>query len=136
MTDPMFRCFARESTSFTELLGLIRARLTTINDIGSKKLNTTAPQRELIATLTAHTVPKEMLKFIGADLGMADWITDLGRRMVAVDKIIKSPSFGKSEGIWLGGLMTPEAWITATRQSVAHHKQVSQFSFYCLLSWT
>jgi dynein heavy chain 1 len=53
------------------------------------------------------------------------WITDFALRVKQLDKIVSlaSSSAGigslKSSTFWLGGLFTPEAFITATRQCVA-----------------
>ena len=41
-------------------------------------------------------------------------------------KLTKTPSdYGKNEGIWMGGLLYPEAFMTASRQQVA---QVNEWS--------
>eukprot|EP00299_Pterocystis_sp_00344_P020371 c9990_g1_i1.p1 GENE.c9990_g1_i1~~c9990_g1_i1.p1 ORF type:complete len:1115 (+),score=381.76 c9990_g1_i1:489-3347(+) len=124
--NPMFRCFARESTAFSELLRITRSRFETLQEIGTKQANTTAPQRELIATIIKQSVPKEMRRYVFAEMSLSEWIVDLNERLQSMENVVKAaPSFRKSEGVWVGGLMAPEAWATATRQNVAQTKKVS-----------
>lgn len=55
---------------------------------------------------------------------MSGWIVDLSRRLSQLDSIAGMDNLNNVE-VWLGGLFYPEAYITATRQAVAHRKQWS-----------
>ena len=57
-------------------------------------------------------------------MSIAQWIPNMIQRIQQLDRLGKSDSSGHVE-IWLGGLFFPEAFITATRQAVAHRKKWS-----------
>lgn len=57
-------------------------------------------------------------------MAVSGWIADLARRLSQLDGIAGMDNLGNIE-VWLGGLFYPEAYITATRQAVAHRKQWS-----------
>jgi dynein heavy chain 1 len=50
---------------------------------------------------------------------VAQFISNLVLRLRQLENI---GSYDRKKGIWLGGLFQPEAYITATRQTVAHAK--------------
>ena len=52
------------------------------------------------------------------DLNVTEWIMDLRSRVIQLNKVSNERDFGK-RGMWLGGLVFPEAYLTATRQYVA-----------------
>ncbi len=57
-------------------------------------------------------------------MGVSEWIADFSRRLGQLSHIASLDNFSNVE-IWLGGLFFPEAYITATRQAVAHRKKWS-----------
>ena len=57
-------------------------------------------------------------------MSVSEWIPDLGLRLAQLDNLATLDSLSNVE-IWLGGLFFPEAYITATRQAVAHRKKWS-----------
>lgn len=57
-------------------------------------------------------------------MAVSGWIADLARRLAQLDNIAKMDNLNNIE-VWLGGLFYPEAYITATRQAVAHRKKWS-----------
>jgi dynein heavy chain 1 len=57
-------------------------------------------------------------------MAVSGWIVDLARRLVQLDHIASLDNLNNVE-VWLGGLFFPEAYITATRQAVAHRKKWS-----------
>lgn len=57
-------------------------------------------------------------------LSVAEWVPGLARRLQQLDRIASLDSLAHVE-VWLGGLFYPEAYITATRQAVAHRKKWS-----------
>ena len=57
-------------------------------------------------------------------MAVSEWIPDLARRLKQLDEIASLDNLANVE-VWLGGLFFPEAYITATRQAVAHRKKWS-----------
>ena len=57
-------------------------------------------------------------------MGVSGWIADLARRLQQLDHIATRDNLNNVE-VWLGGLFFPEAFVTATRQAVAHRKKWS-----------
>jgi dynein heavy chain 1, cytosolic len=57
-------------------------------------------------------------------MAVSEWIPNLSRRLAQLDRIAGLDSLNGVE-VWLGGLFFPEAYITATRQAVAHRKRWS-----------
>ena len=57
-------------------------------------------------------------------MGVSEWISNFARRLAQLDQIATLDNLSNIE-VWLGGLFFPEAYITATRQAVAHRKRWS-----------
>lgn len=57
-------------------------------------------------------------------MSVAEWIPNLALRLAQLDSISGLDNLNNIE-VWLGGLFFPEAYITATRQAVAHRKKWS-----------
>ena len=57
-------------------------------------------------------------------MGVSEWIGDFARRLAQLSEIAGLDNLNNIE-VWLGGLFFPEAYITATRQAVAHRKRWS-----------
>ncbi len=49
---------------------------------------------------------------------LTNYILDLQRRFEQFEKLISTPSYHNS-GVWFGGLLFPEAYMTASRQFIA-----------------
>jgi hypothetical protein len=58
-------------------------------------------------------------------MSVSEWIPDLARRLAQLDGITTMQQSLSNVEVWLGGLFFPEAYITATRQAVAHRKHWS-----------
>ena len=58
-------------------------------------------------------------------MAVSAWIVDFGRRLVQLNSIAGADTHLAQTPVWLGGLFFPEAYITATRQAVAHLKKWS-----------
>lgn len=50
---------------------------------------------------------------------MSQWIPNLATRLAQLERISQLETLVGVE-VWLGGLFFPEAYVTATRQTVAH----------------
>lgn len=57
-------------------------------------------------------------------MAVSGWISDFARRLNQLTQIASLDNLSNVE-VWLGGLFFPEAYITATRQAVAHRKKWS-----------
>lgn len=74
----------------------------------------------LVGTIPDHwrryKVPKAM--------AVSGWIANLVRRLGQLNHVASLDNLNNVE-VWLGGLFFPEAYVTATRQAVAHRKKWS-----------
>lgn len=57
-------------------------------------------------------------------MAVSGWISDFARRLGQLSQIAGLDNLSNVE-VWLGGLFFPDAYITATRQAVAHRKKWS-----------
>lgn len=72
----------------------------------------------------AGDVPLHWVKYkVAKDTSVARYISDLAARLAQLGTI--ATTSGTVDGIWLGGLFQPEAFITATRQDIAHQNGCS-----------
>jgi dynein heavy chain 1 len=71
-------------------------------------------------TDTTGDVPLHWIKYkVAKDTSVARFVSDLSARLTQLQDIGSKP--GSAEGgVWLGGLFQPEAYVTATRQDIAH----------------
>lgn len=123
--DPLFRFFEREIKSGINLLKTV---LNDLNDValicdGEKKQ--TNHHRQLLKDLAKGLIPKNWRRYtVPKNLIVQPWIVDFAERVKQLAGIAKQfaeqglPCL-KECVVWLGGLFTPEAYITATRQYVA-----------------
>ena len=77
------------------------------------------------SSIRAGTIPDHWRRYkVNKALAVTGWISDFARRLVQLDQIAMLDNLNNVE-VWLGGLFFPEAYITATRQAVAHRKKWS-----------
>jgi dynein heavy chain 1, cytosolic len=73
----------------------------------------------------AGTIPIHWRRYkVNKAMAVSEWIPNLARRLKQLDSISALDNLSNVE-VWLGGLFFPEAYITATRQAVAHRKRWS-----------
>lgn len=73
----------------------------------------------------AGTIPDHWRKYkVHKAMSVSEWIPNLARRLAQLDHISGLDNLNNIE-VWLGGLFYPEAYVTATRQAVAHRKKWS-----------
>jgi len=71
------------------------------------------------------TIPDHWRKYkVHKAMSVSEWIPNFARRLAQLDHISGLRDLNNIE-VWLGGLFFPEAYITATRQAVAHRKKWS-----------
>jgi len=77
--------------------------------------------------LTSHTgtIPDHWRKYkVHKAMSVSEWIPNFARRLAQLDHISGLDNLNNIE-VWLGGLFYPEAYVTATRQAIAHRKKWS-----------
>lgn len=78
-----------------------------------------------VLTVFLGTIPEHWRRYkVNKAMGASGWIADFARRLQQLDHIAGVDNLSNAE-VWLGGLFFPEAYVTATRQAVAHRKKWS-----------
>ncbi|KAJ2558174.1 dynein heavy chain [Coemansia sp. RSA 1933] len=128
---PLFRVIERENAVSCSLLAQILADLTQLREVCRGERKQTNHLRQLLADFSAGIVPQAWVAAytVPRDYSLTKWISDFANRLdqnrALVDRITHDPSGAsivrelQRQSVWLGGLLYPEAFITATRQAVA-----------------
>lgn len=79
----------------------------------------------MLLTYDKGTIPDHWCKYkVQKSMSVSEWIPNFARRLAQLDHVSGLDNLNSVE-VWLGGLFYPEAYITATRQAVAHRKKWS-----------
>lgn len=139
--DPLYRLFFREGEIGYKLLNHVRKDLADVIKVCEGVLKQTNHLRTLMSHLTkgefsflclfaiypyiVGTIPSHWLQYkVKKTMSVSEWIPNFARRLEQLDRVASLDSLNHVE-VWLGGLFYPEAYITATRQAVAHRKRWS-----------
>ncbi|KAI9204677.1 dynein heavy chain [Polychytrium aggregatum] len=123
--DPLFRFFERENKIGKKLLSSVRSDLTDLRKVCEGQLKQTNHLRALIDSVTKGVIPQHWIKFkVSKDLSLTQWMSDFNMRLAQLSHVSSKTSFSDLD-VWIGGLFIPEAFITASRQSVAQRNQWS-----------
>ncbi|KIY66037.1 dynein heavy chain protein 1 [Cylindrobasidium torrendii FP15055 ss-10] len=123
--DPLYRLFAREGEIGRRLLGQVRRDLADILKVCLGELKQTNHLRSLMSELTKGTIPNHWRRYkVPKSMSVSGWVIDFARRLNQLDRVAGLNNLNDVE-VWLGGLFFPEAYVTATRQAVAHRKRWS-----------
>ena len=122
--DPIYRFLKREVAVAKKLLNKVRSDLQQLILMAKGESKSNNELREIAKNIFNDTVPKFWEVYPSLELNITEWILDLRNRINQLNTITKSDDYGKSN-LWLGGLIFPEAYLTATRQSVAQEYKVS-----------
>lgn len=140
--DPLHRLFSREGAIGRKLLDQVRKDLTDVGKVCQGELKQTNHLRSLMSSLTKGivvcylgfsrsqfhvqgTIPDHWRRYkVNKAMAVSGWIANFARRLAQLDSIAGLDNLNNLE-VWLGGLFFPEAYITATRQAVAHRKKWS-----------
>lgn len=139
----MYRLFFREGSIGSKLLSQVRKDLADVVQVCEGALKQTNHLRTLMSSLTkgkpsfllvfrfaelkppVGTIPTHWSRYkVHKAMGVSEWISNFARRLAQLDQIAQLDNLNDVE-VWLGGLFFPEAYITATRQAVAHRKRWS-----------
>ena len=116
--NPLFRFLEREVMVASALLELVKSDLFMLIDMCKGNIKSTNMLKQLAEDLHSDVIPKRWRKYTVAQITATIWVNDFVRRVIQLQDLSKKPDFGQS-GLWLGGLLFPEAYLTATRQSIA-----------------
>lgn len=123
--DPLFRFFERENQIARSLLRTIRDDLKSLQKVCSGELKQTNHLRQLMSWLTKGLIPDHWRRYkVPRSVGLNVWMADLKSRLEQVESIARETAFDEVE-VWIGGLFSPEAYVTATRQATAQRNQWS-----------
>ena len=122
--DPIFRFLLREVAVASKLLNKVRDDLQQLILMSKGEGKSTNELRDIAKNVFNDSVPKSWQIYATLELNVTEWILDFKNRINQLNKITQAPDFGRS-GLWIGGLIFPEAYLTATRQSVAQELKVS-----------
>jgi dynein heavy chain 1 len=122
--NPLQRFFEREIELGRSLLASLHEDMVTLDQVCRGEIKQTNHLRALMSTLSKGGIPQVWKQYpIVEATSINQWIVDFASR-VAQLKIAK-PLLAQLESsqqplrVWLGGLFSPEAFITATRQRAA-----------------
>ncbi|CAK5279895.1 unnamed protein product [Mycena citricolor] len=123
--DPLNRLFMREGSIGQKLLAQVQKDLKDVIRVCQGELKQTNHLRTLMSSLTKGTIPDHWRRYkVPKSMAVSGWIADLARRLAQLDHVAGLDNLSNVE-VWLGGLFFPEAYVTATRQAVAHRKKWS-----------
>ena len=125
ITNPLFRFLEREVTVASSLLDVVRADLVLVREMCMGERKSTNILKSLAQDLHADIIPKKWRRYNIANITVSEWIDDFKKRIEQLQRVSNSTDFGRKSGLWFGGLLFPEAYMTATRQSVAQDNKWS-----------
>ena len=121
--DPIFRFLLREVAVASKLLNKVRDDLKQLISMAKGEGKSTNELRDIAKNVFNDSVPKVWQIYSTLELNVTEWILDFKSRITQLNKITQASDYGRS-GLWIGGLIFPEAYLTATRQSVAQELKV------------
>uniref|UniRef100_A0A146KZ76 Dynein heavy chain, cytoplasmic n=1 Tax=Lygus hesperus TaxID=30085 RepID=A0A146KZ76_LYGHE len=123
--DPLYRYFEREVNAGAKLLRDVIHDLTDVVAICQGEKKQTNYHRAMVGQLVRGILPASWRRYtVPRGCTVIQWVTDFSQRVKQLDQISqlacsRGPSEIKNVAVWLGGLMNPEAYVTATRQCIA-----------------
>jgi dynein heavy chain 1 len=121
--DPIFIFFLKEVAVASKLLNKVRDDLKQLISMAKGEGKSTNELRDIAKNVFNDSVPKVWQIYSTLELNVTEWILDFKNRITQLNKITQASDYGRS-GLWIGGLIFPEAYLTATRQSVAQELKV------------
>ncbi|CAH0551344.1 unnamed protein product [Brassicogethes aeneus] len=123
--DPLYRYFEREVNTASKLLLDVIHDLNDVLLICQGEKKQTNYHRTMLGELVRGIIPVNWHKYtVPKGCTVIQWITDFSQRVKQLQQVslVVSAAGAKelqSFPVWLGGLLNPEAYITATRQCIA-----------------
>ncbi|CAB3376335.1 Hypothetical predicted protein [Cloeon dipterum] len=123
--DPLYRYFEREVNSGARLLQDVIHDLEDVVLICKGEKKQTNYHRTMLSELVRGILPPGWRRYtVPRGCTVIQWITDFAQRIKQLQEVSQLVSQRgakelKKFHVWLGGLLNPEAYITATRQCIA-----------------
>eukprot|EP01016_Furgasonia_blochmanni_P042655 TRINITY_DN567_c0_g1_i1.p1 TRINITY_DN567_c0_g1~~TRINITY_DN567_c0_g1_i1.p1 ORF type:complete len:874 (+),score=315.79 TRINITY_DN567_c0_g1_i1:204-2825(+) len=124
INDPLFRFIEREVTVASNLLSRVRTKLHELKNVCEGVTQSTSELRQLAQDIYQEIIPATWKKYNILKIPVTEWIPDFKKRLDQFQKIMNVKNYQK-KGVWMGGLLFPEAYLTATRQYVAQNNKWS-----------
>jgi dynein heavy chain 1 len=122
--NPLFRFLEREVIVASKLLDSVRADLLAVLELCKGERKLTNVLKQMSEDLHGEIIPKRWRRYIVQEIPVTQWIIDFVKRVEQLKRLSDAKDFGQS-GLWYGGLLFPEAYLTATRQAVAQNNNWS-----------
>jgi dynein heavy chain 1 len=127
--NPLFRFFNREIGVMSQLLAKVRADLAGLLAVAEGDAKLTNEIGLLKDSLIKGVVPHAWRGYqFPAAIPTSVWVTDFVDRIMQYQRIATHARAGRKLGdveLWIGGVMEPAAFFTASRQAVAAAENVS-----------
>lgn len=123
--DPLYRFFEREVAAGSALLNEVVHDLRNVVHICKGEMKQTNETRAMVGSLVRGMLPSGWRRYaVARGCTVQQWVGDFAQRVRQLDAVSsavadKGASRLQTIPVWLGGLLNPEAYITATRQCVA-----------------
>lgn len=120
--DVVMRCLERDARALARLLAVVRRDLQLVIDTVAGAVKQTNDTRALFEDLSHGVIPHAWKPYALPEmLSLGAYVRDLARRVEHFKTLLAT----SGRKVWLGGLLTPEAYITATRQAAARANKCS-----------
>lgn len=117
--NPLFRFLEREVGVISALLKTVHRDLKMVHEVCTGERKSTSQLKQLAKDLHSEQVPNHWKKYtVLPSVTASEWIRDFTKRVEQLLVLSKREDFGRS-GIWLGGLVSPGAFLIATQQATA-----------------
>ncbi|XP_045484392.1 dynein heavy chain, cytoplasmic isoform X1 [Pieris rapae] len=123
--DPLYRFFEREVAAGADLLQQVLHDLRNVIAICQGEMKQTNETRAMVGSLVRGMLPFGWRRYaVARGCTVQQWVDDFARRVLQLATVSETVCERgakrlQSIPVWLGGLLNPEAYITATRQCVA-----------------
>jgi len=118
--NPLFRFLERECSVLSSLLNAVRSDLYMVREVCTGARKSTNQIKQLALQLHADTVPPHWKRnyVVLPTITAAEWVRDFAARAEQMIRLSQASDHGRS-GVWLGGLISPGAFLIATQQATA-----------------
>ncbi|XP_037874257.1 dynein heavy chain, cytoplasmic isoform X1 [Bombyx mori] len=120
--DPLYRFFEREVAAGASLLQQVLHDLRNVMLICQSEMKQTNETRAMVGSLVRGMLPASWRRYaVARGCTVQQWIGDFAQRVTQLAEVADAVAAKRLQNVpvWLGGLLNPEAYITATRQCVA-----------------
>ncbi|KAK0531052.1 dynein heavy chain [Tilletia horrida] len=125
MTNSLYRFWSRETRSGQSLLKTVQDDLKEVIAVCNGEARQTNHNRSLLNDLPKGTIPNSWRRYaVPKSMPLGLWIADLAQRLAQLEAVSKEARYERFS-VTLGLLFAPGAYLTATRQAVAHRTRTS-----------